>query len=429
MIQLVLIVALIIFSPLLGIKSILFPGQEFKYIFIIAILEWLNFCSLSLIQFGESKAESVYVQKVNFMTQLVKMAGLIGLFYFGILTLNSFIIVSYVSSLLTIIWIIFFLVVRKNVYLSKQPDDNVKNILSYFIAFCTPLVLYNLAGLAYNFFDRWFLQVISGSVQQAYFSIAFQWTSVAMIFSSSVINIYWRETSFALGKKDFKRIESLYTKLYALLIFLSSFVACFIAFNAGKLLNVFAGKEYASAQSVLIIMACYSIYYTIGQINATFFYAVEEIVLYRNLGILGMLAEVVCTYIFLAPKKFMIPGLELSSLGLAAKSLVLAIIFSNLQLFYITRFLKLNFLLFLRKQIIIVATVFCAAFIISYGMKFVPLGPFIHIFLILVTYLIVGMILPWIRPEICGFNRAELVSYKDKALALVMKYATIFARR
>ena len=52
----------------------------------------------------------------------------------------------------------------------------------------------------YIFTDRWLLQYYSGSVEQAYYSVAAQFAAIALIFTTSILRIFWKEISEAQEK-------------------------------------------------------------------------------------------------------------------------------------------------------------------------------------------------------------------------------------
>ena len=424
MLQLVLVMVLITVSLIGSFKDVLFPGQEIWCIFVIAVLEWMNFLSLSLIQFGEAKAESIYVQKISFVANALKALAFLILFQQRILNLNTYIGASFISALVIIPWTLWFILSKKKLYLVRLSDGRLemKEAIKYFINYCKPLVVYEAFGLVANLFDRWFLQTIAGAVQQAYYSLAFGWSSLILLFTTSVLNVFWRETSFAHGNNDRARVKQIYMRLYDFLFFLSAFLAWFITFNADKLLAVFVGKDYAQAQLPLIFMVFFSVYNTLGQINATFFYAVEEVVLYRNLSIVTMTGGIVLAYFFLAPRTYLIPGLGLGSKGLAIETFVLQFISSNLQLFFIARFLRVGFASFLLKQVRILLILGALAGATSWGIGLISLKPLMHIIIMFILYVIAMAIGIWFRPWICGFTSIELISYKEKILGMTKTY-------
>lgn len=220
-VQLLVILIIAVGSFILKLDNLIFPDQTKIYIILIAVLEWLNYFSLNLIQFGETKAESVYVQKINFCSNIAKLFTTVFLFYRHILDLDSFIMINYLGSLLIVLFIAIYFSKkdRKEKYFEEFKFNELKETLRYFVTYCSPLVIYELFGFFSNYFDRWLLQITSGSVQQAYFSLSYQWATISMIFTTSVVNIFWREISYSIGVSDFVRVENIYKKSFRTLFF------------------------------------------------------------------------------------------------------------------------------------------------------------------------------------------------------------------
>ena len=77
----------------------------------------------------------------------------------------------------------------------KKFDDTEENTLKKYLNYCLPLIPYSWITFAYIFIDRWLLQYYSGSVEQAYYSVAAQFAAIALIFTTSILRIFWKEIS------------------------------------------------------------------------------------------------------------------------------------------------------------------------------------------------------------------------------------------
>jgi len=415
-IQLLIILLIIALFTNFKLFHVIWLGQDIKYVILITILEWMNFVALNFIQLGESKAESVLVQKINLLVQVTKILLIVFLYVQGILSLFSYIIINFLAFVIIILSIYVFLIVKKRKkYFVKGNNENLASIKNYFISYCLPLVILTAITFGYTFFERWFLQVISGSVQQAYFSIAQQWNMVSLLFTTSILNIFWREISFSYGKNDIKRIRSFFPKTIKSVYLISTILSFYLAFNANFLLNNLAGKNYSGATMTLTILAFYPIHQTIGQLSSSFFLATEQTILFRNLGILSLIFGIVGTYFVLAPKTFFIPGLELNSAGLAAKMVILSIIFTNIYLFKISKYLKIEYSNFLKIQIKPIIIMFIISFLCFKGInQLFDCNIYLKFALIsFIYFLIIGLVC-YMKPEIVGFEKSQLVSLKSK---------------
>jgi len=87
----------------------------------------------------------------------------------------------------------------------------------------------------------------------------------------------------------------------------------------------------------------YPIHQSLGQINASYFYATAQTKLYSNLSIIMMMTTIPITYFVLASPSATVPGLGLGSVGLALKVVVLQIIWVNIFSYFISKLSRWRF--------------------------------------------------------------------------------------
>ncbi len=357
--ELILLLGIIIIAYYTQLYEFIYPDQKIGYVIVILVLEWLGFFSILLIRLGESKAESILVQKINLTASILKILVLFFVYYRNKLTLNSFILINLLVSIYTICLIYIKLIRGKgDHYFSKSIKYSMKKTFGYFFEYCKPLIIYTILVFLNTFFERWLLQFLNGSIQQAYFSLAYQWSSVALLFSSSLLNIYWREISFSKSTNDYTRIDTIIRKTIKPIYFISSVLAFYLSFNSKEIIGYFAGEQYINATSTMIVLAFYPIHQTIGQMASVYFLATENTKYYRNIGIFGLIFGILGTYFVLAPNNFIVPGLNMGSIGLAFKMVIFQIIFTNLYLLKIAYELKIKFSYFLKIQLLPIIVLF-----------------------------------------------------------------------
>lgn len=412
--QLTIVVTLICSAVIFKFIHIIFPDQTVFYIFALTLLEWLNYISTMLIQFGETKAESVSVQKVNFISNLIKLSLTFILFKIGMLNLNSFIVINYIGSVIILVLIIlyFFEKERRSRYFERIDTEQFRKVLHYFIIYGSPLIVYEVFGYISSYLDRWLLQTVSGSMQQAFFSIGFSWSTVAMLFSTSVIHIFWREISFAHESKDLNRVKQIYSKSSQTLFLLTAFISLILAFQAENIVKLFLHKEYNGAINVLRIMSLCPILDTLGQLNAAFMYATEQVKLYRNIAIVGFILSSGLLYVLVAPGNYLIPGLGLQATGVAIKFVLHSFILMVMQTYVVTKYLQLNLKdIFLRQMstLIILIAVNTGAYQLSKYLATERISIFLFFCIIDV---IVIFIIGWNKPTLVGMMPEEITNVK-----------------
>ena len=93
-----------------------------------------------------------------------------------------------------------------------------------------------------------------------------------MIFTSSLTNIFWRETSVLHSKKDSAKLKQLYFSTMKPIYFLSNFIGLIFFINAERLISLILNPEYYSAVPVMQILAFLPAFAAINRINSIFFY-------------------------------------------------------------------------------------------------------------------------------------------------------------
>lgn len=112
------------------------------------------------------------------------------------------------------------------------------------------------------------------------------------------------------------------------------------------------GEKYEGANLAIMIMAFYPMHQTFGRLNGSFFLATDNTKLYSNIGIIFLVIGLPFTFFVLAPSNLY--GLELSSLGLAIKMVIIQIIGVNIEIWFISKKLNFSFFSILTKQFVIV---------------------------------------------------------------------------
>ena len=410
LIQYIFIIGFIIAVYFFDINEKIFPGQEKVFIYIMSGLMFVGVLSSDLISFGESKAKNVIVQKISLAGTLFSLI-LISVFYFlKDLNLYSYILINYISYVfISVLVSLYFLKKERfNQYFQKVSSIELKKVFSYFIVFCKPLILYEVFGLVFNMFDRWILQYTSGSIEQAYFSISFKWTSVVLLFTTSLLNVFWRDLSVSYQNNDIERSRLIFYKSYRFVFFISSVLAIFIFFNASNLVNLLLNKEYISAIPVIRMMVFYTIFYAVNQLNTTVFYATEKTKLYKNIAVVSMITGIILSYFLIAPSSYLIPGLGLSSIGIAIKMLLLSVVFGFVFLYFVSKELKFSFVSFLIKQILFFSLIFSPGFFLNLAISFLQFSYLLNIILFILFYFVFIIIIVIKRPDILGLTKKDI---------------------
>lgn len=293
----------------------------------------------AVLQMGESQRLTRSVQGVALAIAILHFI-LMAMAWWG-----NWLDIRWIFVVMSIEWIIAAALILKQLSFPEIPNetDTFRSVTSEFWRYCMPLIPYTWMGFAYDFTDRWLLQTYAGSVQQAYYAVAYQFGAIAAIATSSILNIFWKEIAEAYHQQNHERVALLYRQVSRGLFFVSAAVAGFLFPWSEDILRLVLGPAYLAGAAALTIMFLYPLHQSMGQIGNAMMYATGRVHAQVILGMCFMAASIVVSYFVLAPVTSPIPGLGLDATGLAGKMVVMQFLGVNTVAFYLARSMKINF--------------------------------------------------------------------------------------
>lgn len=286
----------------------------------------------------ESQRRTYLAQGLGVSVVVVHLVAVGSLWWFGRLALPvvlGAVAIEYLAAAVVALKVLSF------------PDpvghEPLRPFIQRFVTYCLPLVPLAAVSFANEFVDRWMLQQYGGGVQQAFYSVSAQLASIALIATSSILNIFWKEIAEAHHRRDHERTQALYRRVSRLLFFVGATVAGFLMPWSAELLGFILGPAYVGGAAALMVMLLYPVHQTMGQVGATMMYATERVGMQVAIGIGGMLFAMLATYFVLAPPTNAIPGLGLASTGLTLKMVGVQVVAVNVLAFAIARINKWRF--------------------------------------------------------------------------------------
>jgi len=284
--------------------------------------------------------------------------------------------------------------------------------LKDFYNYSLPLFVAAILGLITSIFDRWVLQFFYGSVEQGFYGLSYQISSICILFTVAMVPLLTREMTIAFGQKDLTEMARLFRRHIPTLYSIAAFISCFIVFQAEKVINIMGGAQFHGALLATTFMALYPMHQTYGQLTASIFYATGETTTYRNISIIITMVGIPLTYLLVAPKNLM--GLQAGATGLALK-LVLVNIFSvNLQLYFNARLLGLRFWRYVGHQFLSAGCLLALSFLAKWGVDHLPalhgrvLASF---FLAGICYTLLAALVTGFFPALIGVSRQDMRSF------------------
>lgn len=284
-------------------------------------------------QAGESQRQTLWIQGVGVAVAGLHLLAVLLLWGLGKLGLYAvFAIIAVEYSIAAVVAHRRFQYGKADL-LEGSPEPGLRRYLDY----CFPLISYSAIGFAYTFADSWLLQVYGGGVHQAFYAVSAQLSSIALIATSSILSIFWKEIAEAHHHGDHERAGMLYRKVSRLLFLVGAMIAGFLIPWAESLLRIMLGAAYVGGATTMAIMFLYPVHQSMGQIGGTMLLATERVSIQVVIGVVFMVVSMVVTYLVLAPGSGLVPGLGLASEGLALKMVAMQIIQVNVIAYVISR--------------------------------------------------------------------------------------------
>ena len=287
-------------------------------------------------QMAEASRQTIRVQKLNTLVVLIHLAVVVCLWWFDELTI-PLVFVALIVEWSIAGWLAAKLYQQQTEYISEYVVDTPKSVFKEFWHYCLPFIPYAWLGFAHDFADRWMLQHWGGSSEQAYYAVAQQFAAVALLATTSILRIFWKEIAEAQHQGDTAKVERLYLKVSRGLFFVGAVVAGGLIPWAEEIITAVLADSYIAGTITLMIMFLYPVHQSMGQIGGTMLYATEKKRVQVVLGLTFMTASILVVYFMLAPNTMTVPGLGLASQGLAIKMVVLQLIGVNIQAYVIAR--------------------------------------------------------------------------------------------
>ena len=397
-----------LFFPAHWIENI-WLGQKLSLVLLAFLAIFMQGTVWSVIQqAAESQKRTYLVQSIGLGITLIHLLSVILLWlldWLGLYAIFTAILIEY--------FIAAIIVHKKYIYTSVEKTEIIntdeEKIFKKYLNYCLPLVPYSWVAFAYIFVDRWLLQYYSGSVEQAYYTVAAQFAAIALIFTTSILRIFWKEIAEAQEQGNNEHVRRLYKKVSRLLFFISAFIAGFLIPWSEVIISNILGENYKEGVSTLAIMFLYPVYQTMGQIGGTMLYASEKVLIQSIIGIVFMVASMIVTYLVLAPSDAFVAGLGLASEGLALKMVVMQFIQVNVTAYAIARIWNWSFD-WLYQPFGLLSCIGLGWIVNAGATSFIgEMFPwFVTLFVSGVFYIFLVAILVYIMPWLIGMTRKEI---------------------
>jgi O-antigen/teichoic acid export membrane protein len=283
-------------------------------------------------------------QRKNFLSQ--GLATIVVLIHFAIvyflIKLNSLglylILFSVLIEYFVAAIVLFF-------HIDSLEIDNTNDIgfIKLFFDYCKPLFIYSIVGFSYSFIDTWLLQKFGGNINQSFFSISNQISSIALLATISITNIFFKEVAASFHEGNNIVFIYYYKKTTRFLFFFATMVTCFAMPWVNDIIKIILGEKYLLAAPTLLVMFLYPIHQSMGQIQSLLLIGTNNINFYVKTGLIFMLISIIVSYFLFYSVDTILPNYKNISLLLALKMVIMQFIQVNVLGYLISNKLKTKF--------------------------------------------------------------------------------------
>lgn len=334
-------------------------------IFTIASLIWIaSICG----RMFDAYAKTIYLERTNLISKSIGLVALLTLFFIGYVNIWTFIIYNILLNVGVLIALVVPCLRSSRlgdiIHLDRE---KVKSLTSSCIQYTSPLFVYVLITFIGDIFDRWILQRYGGSVEQGYFSLAYNLNNIFLVFIAALVPLLMREFSIEFQSKNTERMRYLFRRYIPLMYSVAAFFCVFCSLHSQTIAEILGGKSYSKGSLSLQIMFFYPIAQVYSNLSGSIVYATGKTRILRNVGIFTVIAGTFCTYIAVAPHaKF---GLDLGATGLAIKLVAFEFIGNNLIFLAVAHLIGLNFWRYFLHQAGIVGILLFIGTSVNYLLK------------------------------------------------------------
>jgi O-antigen/teichoic acid export membrane protein len=361
-------------------------------------------------QMGEAARKTIVVQVASVTQAVVHLALIIAAVKLGRLSLPL------VYALIATEYVIAALILAPRMLalnLQRDSTETFASVLREFVVFCRPIVIYCVFNFSYQFADRWLLQRFGGAVQQGFFAVGQQFSTITLLAATSIVNVFWKEVAEANAQGDREKVRRIYYAVHRLLFFGAATVSCALIPYSREILHWTVGDGYEAGALALSLMFLYPIHQALGHVQGTFYLAVGDTRRYTLVGMVMMVVSIPLAYFMVAPRTAAVPGLQLGAVGIAVKMVVLqvAAISVQMQLLKRSHALRTNYL----YQATVVALLIALGFGIKLAIAAAIASPLVVAILGGIVYMLVVGAAVWRWPNVGGLEQSRI----DAALAHV----------
>lgn len=408
MLQSVLIFSFLFISYLLFPNKLLFESIDFSISFLVLFFICVQFCTSFFHKTSDALNLTQKYEKLYILHTIIHYTILFIICLNNILQLKNYIIFNILSSsFLLLISVLFFY--KNNYKIFKNIGLGVryfKRIFIIFSSFSYPIFINSILVLVFTILDRWMIQYYYGSSEQGFFSLAFNIAMVLTLVSSSVSQIFAKDTALSQANgTSITILRSYFIKYSPFFLFITSFISIFIGFNSSEIITLIASEKFLKASTFLNILIFYSIQQSIASICIAIILANGNNKIIQKVGFLNGFLSIIMAFFLFSPFFY-----NLGGLGLSIKLVIAQFICVHCYIYYISNLLKFKFTSFLYFEFRLILLLITIIYFIN---LIIDNKSFYIIFLKLFIYGSATSIIFYFYPKIFLFKSKNIVFLRN----------------
>jgi O-antigen/teichoic acid export membrane protein len=344
-----LLFSFVLFNQFNGSIAIFFPGQTLQFIYLATIYAIIMHFSQTITSMGDSLGYTVSMEKNKLFNKVASLCLIVGMYYLDILNLTTYFYYHYVIQGLLIV--VSYWVMRptlKKWYTTLNWSTTIKYVREFYL-FSKPIYLISILSVFAIAFDIWFLQKVSGSVQQGYYGLALRISSTCVLFTAAMRPLLLREFAIAVEQNNYEKIAVLFRRYVPVLLFLIAYIACFVSVQADRVILFLGGEAYSEAIWIVVLMLLVPIQSSYDQVITSVYHSTESMGLLRNIEIPFLIIGPSLTFFLIASEDNF--GMNYGAFGLILKMVIIQFLRIYMKIYFIRKATPITFWYYLQHQL------------------------------------------------------------------------------
>jgi O-antigen/teichoic acid export membrane protein len=353
-IQFLIILLIMLFINVFNFTQDIFSSDNIYLIIFIGIIEFINFVFIFLLSYGDAKGLTVEFQKIKTYELASRGLLLIFIYYIDLLTLYSFLTITFSLSIISNLILLKKLSFIKNFTIQKERKIIfAKKVMKYSL----PLAMVEVIAVFYNMADMFLIQTMLGSETFAVYIYAYKFVMIILIFIQPMFNIFWHYIAKNF-KEHIEKIQIIFNELFIIIYTLSVMFMLFLFNFSEDIILLFTDERYIKSAEYLSILSIITIPLAIEKLAVVILYSTENTKQYRNIVLTGSILSILGSLGIFALYKFNIISAENLIWIIMLKIIIYSYILNGYILKSAMDILKINFLVLLKRIVIITFILF-----------------------------------------------------------------------